>query len=72
GIDKGSAAASLVPFTAYGINGTPQRLVNGIIPPIQHAIRHVIPSPFSDSVKARMLPKMLNTSIKTHLLNMSS
>ena len=38
GIDKGSAAASLVPFTAYEINGSPEPLVNGIIPPIQHAM----------------------------------
>ncbi len=38
GIDKGSAAASLVPFTTYEINGTAEPLVNGIIPPIQHAM----------------------------------
>ena len=36
GIDKGSAAASLVPFTAEVVNETPQRLVNGTIPPIRH------------------------------------
>ncbi len=33
GIDKGSAAASLIPFTAEEINETPERLVNGTIPP---------------------------------------
>ena len=37
GIDKGSAAASLVPFTAEEINETPQRLVNGTIPPKPYA-----------------------------------
>ncbi|WP_234464990.1 hypothetical protein, partial [Kosakonia sp. S58] len=36
GIDKGSAAASLVPFTAHEIYETPPRLVNGTIP--QNAI----------------------------------
>ncbi|WP_242389858.1 hypothetical protein, partial [Kosakonia cowanii] len=37
GIDKGSAAASLVPFTAYEVNETSLRMVNGILPPVQYA-----------------------------------
>ena len=36
GIDKGSAAAPFVPFTAEEINETPQRLVNGTLAPIRH------------------------------------
>jgi len=37
GIDKGSAAAPLVPFTAPVIKSATRRLVNGTLPPMPHA-----------------------------------
>ena len=37
GIDKGSAAASLIPFTAQEMNETPQLPVNGTMPPKPYA-----------------------------------
>ncbi len=37
GIDKGSAAASLVPFTAPVFKSAPRRLVNGTMPPKPYA-----------------------------------
>ena len=37
GIDKGSAAASLVPFTAPVIKSATRRLVNGTLPRMPHA-----------------------------------